>query len=135
MQKLSCKLVVKIHKNTCEGDHIQWGCRPAACLLAKKWISERLISWSVSSGAVMHGLVSNNSLTASIQNTICLMKRWNLKINGILHENGIKVVVKQITDKIHSIRNYYSAERCKEAASKKSGPGWDDLYTFKWLFS
>ena len=83
---------------------------------------------------MMPGLVSNNALTASIQNTICLMKRWNLKINGILHENGIKVVVKQITDKIHSIRNYYSAERCKEAASKKSGPGRDDLYTSKWLF-
>ena len=29
------------------------------------------------------------------------------KIKGILHENGIKVTVKQIMDKIHSLRNYY----------------------------
>ena len=31
------------------------------------------------------------------------------EINGILHENRIEVTVKQITDKIHSLRNYYSA--------------------------
>ena len=50
------------------------------------------------------------------------------KIKGILHENGIEVTVKQITDKIHSLRNYYSAERHKEkAASKKSGSGRDDF--------
>ena len=43
--------------------------------------------------------------------------------------------MKQITDKIHSLRNYYSAKRHKEeAASKKSGSGQDDLYTSKWLF-
>ena len=46
------------------------------------------------------------------------------KIKGILHENGIKVTVKQIMDKIHSLRNNYTAERHKEeAASKKSGSG------------
>ena len=57
------------------------------------------------------------------------------KIKGILHENGIEVTVKQIPDKIHSIRNYYSPERCKEeTASKKSCSGQDDLYTSKWLF-
>ena len=57
------------------------------------------------------------------------------KIKGILHENGIEVTVKQITDKIHSIRNYYSPERHKEeTASKKSGSGQDDLYTSKWPF-
>ena len=57
----------------------------------------------------------------------------NLK--AILHENGIEVTVKQIMDKIHSLRNYYSAERRKEeAASKKSGSGRDDLYKSKWLF-
>ena len=57
------------------------------------------------------------------------------KIKCILHENGIEVTVKQITDKIHSLRNYYSAERRKEeAASKRSGFGRDDLYTSKWLF-
>ena len=43
--------------------------------------------------------------------------------------------MKQITDKIHSLRAYYSAERRKEeAASKKSDSGRDDLYTSKWLF-
>ena len=57
------------------------------------------------------------------------------KIKGILHRNGIKVTVKQITDKSHLLRNYYSAERCKEeTASKKSGSGQDDLCTSKWLF-
>ena len=57
------------------------------------------------------------------------------KIKGILHENGTEVTVKQITDKIHSIRNYYSPERHKEeTASKKSGSGQDDLYRSKWLF-
>ena len=57
------------------------------------------------------------------------------KIKGILHENGIEVTVKQITDKIHSLRKNYFAERCKEeAASKKSGSLRDDLYTSKWLF-
>ena len=55
-------------------------------------------------------------------------------MKGILHENGIEVTVMQITDKIHSLRNYYSVKRCKEAASKKSGSGRDDLYTSKWLF-
>ena len=56
------------------------------------------------------------------------------KIRGILHGNGIEVTVKQITDKIHSLRDYYSAERHKEEpASKKSGSGRDDLYTSKWL--
>ena len=46
------------------------------------------------------------------------------KIKVILHENGIKVTVKQIMDKIHSLRNNYTAERRKEeAASKKSGSG------------
>ena len=49
------------------------------------------------------------------------------KIKGILPENGIEVTVKQITDKIHSLRNYYSAERRKGSAR-------DDLYTSKWLF-
>ena len=73
----------------------------------------------------MHGLVLDNCLTASIWNIICLMKRWNRKIKGIFHENGIKV---------KKIRNYYSAERCKEAASKNSGSRRDDLYTSKWLF-
>ena len=29
------------------------------------------------------------------------------KIKGILYENGIEVTVKQIMDKIHSLRNYY----------------------------
>ena len=49
------------------------------------------------------------------------------KIRGILHENGIKVTVQQIMDKIHSVRDYYLAERCKEeAASKKTGSGQDD---------
>ena len=58
------------------------------------------------------------------------------KIKSILHENGIKATVKQITDKIHSLRNYFSAERLKEeTASKKSGSGRDDFYTSKWLFS
>ena len=57
------------------------------------------------------------------------------KIKGILHENGIEVTVKQVPDKIHSLRNYYSAERRKEeAATKKSDPGQDDLYISKWLF-
>ena len=57
------------------------------------------------------------------------------KIKGILYENGIEVTVKQIMDKIHSIRNFYSAERRKEeVASKKSGSGQDDLYTSKWLY-
>ena len=46
------------------------------------------------------------------------------KIKGILHENGIEVTVKQITDKINSLRNYYSAGRRKEeAVSKKLGSG------------
>ena len=58
------------------------------------------------------------------------------KIKSILHENGIKATVKQITDKIHSLRNYFSADRLKEeAASKKSGSGRDNLHTSKWLFS
>ena len=57
------------------------------------------------------------------------------KIKGILHKNGIEVTVKQITDKIHSLRKNYFAERCKEeVASKKSGSLRDDLYTSKWLF-
>ena len=59
------------------------------------------------------------------------MKSIN-KIKVILNENRIEVTVKQIIDKIHSLRNYYSAERCKEeAASKKSGSGRDGLYTSK----
>ena len=57
------------------------------------------------------------------------------KIKGILHENGIGVTVKHITNKIHSLRNYYSAERRKEeAANKNLGPVHDDLYTSEWLF-
>lgn len=36
------------------------------------------------------------------------------KIKDILHEKGIEVIVKQKTDKTHSLRNYYSAERRKE---------------------
>ena len=57
------------------------------------------------------------------------------KIKGILYVNGIEVTVKQMMDKIHSLRNYYFAERHKEeAASKKSGSGRDDLYISKWLF-
>ena len=43
--------------------------------------------------------------------------------------------MKQITDNIHSLINYYSAERCKgEAAIEKSCSGRDKLYTSKWLF-
>ena len=57
------------------------------------------------------------------------------KIKSILHEKGIEVTVKQITDKIHSLRNYCSAERREdEAASKKPGSWRDSLYTSKWLF-
>ena len=57
------------------------------------------------------------------------------KIRGILHENGIEATVKQIMNKIHSLRDYYLAQRDKEeAASKKSDSGRDDLYTSKWLF-
>ena len=56
-------------------------------------------------------------------------------IKGTLHENGIEVTVKQMTDKIYSLRNYYSAKRRKEeATSKTSGSGRDDLYTSTWLF-
>ena len=44
----------------------------------------------------------------------------------------LRLQLKQITDEIHSLRNYYSAERGKEeAASRKSGSGRDDLYTSK----
>ena len=39
------------------------------------------------------------------------------KIKVILHENGIKVTVKQVADKTHSLRNCYSAERHKEEAA------------------
>ena len=57
------------------------------------------------------------------------------KIKGILHENEIEVTVTQVTDNIHSLNNYYSAEKRKEEpASKKSGSGRYDLYTSKWLF-
>ena len=57
------------------------------------------------------------------------------KIRGIPHENGIEVTVNQIMDKIHSLTDFYSAERHKEEpASKKSGSGQDDLYTSIWLF-
>ena len=38
-------------------------------------------------------------------------------------------------DKIHLLRNYYSAERPREdGASKKSCSVQNDLYTSKWLF-
>ena len=78
----------------------------------------------------MHSLVLDNCLTASIWNIICLMKRWNHKGYFSWKWNqGEKNM-----DKIHSLTNYYSPERCKEAASKKSGSGRDDLYTSKWLF-
>ena len=33
------------------------------------------------------------------------------KVKGILYEKGIEVMVKQTAHKIHSLRNYYSAER------------------------
>ena len=39
-------------------------------------------------------------------------------------EMKIEVTMQLITDKIHSLRNYYSSEKCEEeAASKKSGFG------------
>ena len=42
----------------------------------------------------------------------------------------IEVMMQQITDKIHSLRNYYSPEKCKEeTASKKSVSGREDLCT------
>ena len=57
------------------------------------------------------------------------------KIKSILHEKGIEVTVKQITDKIHSLRNYCSAKRREnEGASKKPGSWRDSLSTSKWLF-
>ena len=57
------------------------------------------------------------------------------KIKGILHENGIKVTVKQIMNKIHLLRNNYSDERCREeAASKKSCSAQDDFGPSKCLF-
>ena len=56
------------------------------------------------------------------------------KIRSTLIEKGIEVTAKQITDKLLSLRNYYSAERRKEAAARKSGSGRDDLYQSKWQF-
>ena len=57
------------------------------------------------------------------------------KIKDILHENGIKVTVKQIMDKIHLLRNNYSDKRCREeAASKKSCSARDDFGPSKCLF-
>ena len=48
------------------------------------------------------------------------------KIRSTLIEKGIEVTAKQITDKLLSLRNYYSAERRKEeAAARKSGSGRD----------
>ena len=43
-QKLPCKPAVKIHKNTCEGDHIQLGWRSTACLFTKECISSQIFS-------------------------------------------------------------------------------------------
>ena len=57
------------------------------------------------------------------------------KIRSTLIEKGIEVTAKQITDKLLSLRNYYSAERRKEeAAARKSRSGRDDLYQSKWQF-
>ena len=57
------------------------------------------------------------------------------KIRSTLTEKGIDATAKQITDKLLSLRNYYSVERRKEeAAARKSGSGRDDLYQSKWQF-
>ena len=63
------------------------------------------------------------------------MRNENMKslerIKGILHENGIDVKEKKKTNKINSLKNYYPAERRKEAASKNSGSVRYNLYTSK----
>ena len=48
----------------------------------------------------------------------------------------IEVTVQQTTDKIYSLRNYYSPEKCKEeAASKKSGSAREDFIHLNGSFS
>lgn len=56
------------------------------------------------------------------------------KIQILLLED-IDIAVKQITDKMLSLRNCVSPERQKEeAAAKKSGSGHDDLYISRLQF-
>ena len=51
------------------------------------------------------------------------------KIGIVLLQKNIDVKVKEITDKMLSLRNYFSAERQKEEdTSKKSESCCDDLY-------
>ena len=64
---------------------------------------------------------------------------WKVEINWknkkYPSRKDIEVTAKQITNKLLSLRTYYSAERRKEeAAARKSGSKRDDLYQCKWQF-
>ena len=62
------------------------------------------------------------------------------KINALksmqddLKETGIEVSVDDIQSKMHSLRVYFSSQRSKYEASKKSGAGADQIYKIKWPF-
>ena len=55
-------------------------------------------------------------------------------IQNKLLEHEITVIVKQILDKLTSLRTYYEAEKYKVESSKRSGTGRGDLRFSKWRF-
>ena len=55
-------------------------------------------------------------------------------IRELLEEEGINATNKQIHEKMTNLRNYFSAERRKIEASKKSGAATDTVYASRWKF-
>ena len=51
-----------------------------------------------------------------------------------LKEIDIEVSVEDIQGKMHSLRVYFSSQRSKYEASKKSGAGADQIYKIKWPY-
>ena len=55
-------------------------------------------------------------------------------IQNKLSEHDVSVTIKQISDKLTSLRTYYGAEKRKVESSKRSGAGRKDLQFSKWRF-
>jgi len=103
-----------------------------------KKIQEEARKWSDEETFVFIELWSSHDILFNPRNPRYHIRDENAKaleaVRTELHNKGIDVSVKQIQNKFLSLKSYFSRERGKINASRKSGAGADEVYDCKWKF-
>lgn len=103
-----------------------------------KKIQEEARKWSDEETFVFIELWSSHDILFNPRNPRYHIRDENAKaleaVRTELHNKGMDVSVKQIQNKFLSLKSYFSRERGKINASRKSGAGADEVYDCKWKF-